>query len=70
MVSKHKPMELKALHKLLWRSSMEEKNNRKKKEFILKRFAPYIGKKKYLLNLALIFSGASAILGILPLVYI
>ncbi|RDU24670.1 ABC transporter ATP-binding protein [Anaerosacchariphilus polymeriproducens] len=37
-----------------------------KKSFILKRFIPYMGKKKVLLPLSLILSGISAILNILP----
>ncbi|WP_020610815.1 ABC transporter ATP-binding protein [Sediminispirochaeta bajacaliforniensis] len=42
----------------------------KKKEFVLQRFLPYMGKKKALLPLALVLSGISAILNILPFVLV
>jgi ATP-binding cassette subfamily B protein len=42
----------------------------KKKEFVLKRFLPYMGKKKALLPLALVLSGISTILNILPFVLV
>ncbi|GAU75840.1 ABC transporter ATP-binding protein [Fusibacter sp. 3D3] len=41
-----------------------------KKSFVLKRFIPYMGKKKVLLPLALVLSGVSAILNILPFVFV
>ncbi|MBF4694970.1 ABC transporter ATP-binding protein [Fusibacter ferrireducens] len=41
-----------------------------KKKFVLKRFIPYMGKKKVLLPLALVLSGISAVLNILPFVLI
>lgn len=37
-----------------------------KKKFILKRFTPYMGKKKILLPTALVLSGLSAVLNIVP----
>jgi len=43
---------------------------KKKKEFILKRFTPYMGKKKALLPLSLILSGFSAVLNIVPFVLV
>ena len=43
---------------------------KKKKEFVLKRFTPYMGKKKALLPLALVLSGISAVLNILPYVLV
>lgn len=43
---------------------------KKKKEFVLKRLTPYMGKKKALLPLALILSGISAVLNILPFVLV
>ncbi len=43
---------------------------KEKKPFLLKRFIPYMGKKKALLPLALILSGISAALGILPYVLV
>lgn len=42
----------------------------KKKKFILKRFTPYMGKKKVLLPIALVLSGLSAILNIVPFVLV
>jgi ATP-binding cassette subfamily B protein len=42
----------------------------KKKVSILKRFTPYMGKKKILLPIALFLSAASAILNILPFVLV
>jgi ATP-binding cassette subfamily B protein IrtA len=41
-----------------------------KKAFILKRFTPYMGKKKVLLPLSLVLSGISAVLNILPFVLV
>ncbi len=41
-----------------------------KKPFVLKRFLPYMGSKKVLLPLALLCSGAAAILNALPFVFI
>lgn len=41
-----------------------------KNKFILKRFTPYMGKKKVLLPLSLIFSGISAVLSITPFILI
>ncbi len=41
-----------------------------KKKFILKRFTPYMGKKKVLLPLSLVLSGISAVLNILPFVLV
>lgn len=41
-----------------------------KKKFILKRFTPYMGKKKVLLPVALILSGLSAVLNIVPFVFV
>ncbi|MDD3137957.1 MAG: ABC transporter ATP-binding protein [Lachnospiraceae bacterium] len=41
-----------------------------KKKFILKRFTPYMGKKKVLLPIALILSGLSAVLNIIPFVLV
>ncbi len=43
---------------------------KEKKTFILKRFTPYMGKKKVLLPLSLVLSGISAVLGILPFVLV
>jgi ATP-binding cassette subfamily B protein IrtA len=43
---------------------------KKKKEFVLKRFTPYMGKKKALLPLSLVLSGISAVLNILPYVLV
>lgn len=43
---------------------------KEKKPFILKRFTPYMGKKKALLPLSLILSGIAAVLGILPYVLV
>jgi len=43
---------------------------KKKKEFVLKRFTPYMGKKKVLLPLSLVLSGLSAVLNIIPFVLI
>ncbi|AKB37645.1 ABC transporter ATP-binding protein [Methanosarcina siciliae C2J] len=43
---------------------------KEKKKFILKRFMPYMGKKKVLLPLSLVLSGISAVLNILPFVLI
>ncbi len=43
---------------------------KKKKEFILKRFTPYMGKKKVLLPVSLVLSGISAILNIVPYVLV
>ncbi|PIE05027.1 MAG: ABC transporter ATP-binding protein [Spirochaetales bacterium] len=42
----------------------------KKKSFLLKRFLPYMGDKKALLPLALVCSGAAAILNVMPFVFI
>lgn len=41
-----------------------------KKEFVLKRLTPYMGRKKFLLPLSLILSGVSAILNIIPFVLV
>ncbi len=41
-----------------------------KKRFILRRFTPYMGRKKVLLPLSLILSGISAVLNILPFVLV
>lgn len=41
-----------------------------KSQFILKRFLPYMGKRKVLLPLALLLSGVSAVLNILPFVFV
>ncbi|MCB8817671.1 ABC transporter ATP-binding protein [Desulfosporosinus shakirovi] len=41
-----------------------------KKEFILKRFTPYMGKKKILLPLSLVLSGLSAVLNIVPFILV
>jgi ATP-binding cassette subfamily B protein IrtA len=41
-----------------------------KKKFVLKRFTPYMGKKKILLPLSLVLSGISAVLNILPFVLV
>ena len=46
------------------------KETKAKKEFILKRFTPYMGKKKVLLPLSLVLSGISAVLNILPFVLV
>ncbi|KXL52217.1 lipid A export ATP-binding/permease protein MsbA [Anaerotignum neopropionicum] len=43
---------------------------KEKKKFILSRFTPYMGKKKILLPLALILSGLSAVLNIVPFVLV
>ncbi|MEX1308278.1 MAG: ABC transporter ATP-binding protein [Eubacteriales bacterium] len=43
---------------------------KEKKKFVLKRFIPYMGKKKVLMPLSLIFSGLSAALNIVPFVLI
>ncbi|PAV13108.1 ABC transporter ATP-binding protein [Methanosarcina spelaei] len=43
---------------------------KEKKIFILKRFTPYMGKKKVLLPLSLVLSGISAVLNILPFVLV
>jgi ATP-binding cassette subfamily B protein IrtA len=42
------------------------KERNEKKKFVLKRFTPYMGKKKGLLPLSLVLSGISAVLNILP----
>lgn len=42
----------------------------KKKEFVLKRFLPYMGRKKILLPISMILSGISAVLNMLPFVFI
>ena len=42
----------------------------KKKEFVLKRFTPYMGQKKVLLPLSLVLSAISAVLNILPFVLV
>ena len=44
--------------------------SKKKKESILKRFIPYMGKKKALLPLSLALSGLSAALNIVPFVLV
>ncbi len=44
--------------------------SKEKKRFILKRFTPYMGKKKVLLPLSLVLSGISAALNILPFVLV
>ncbi|WP_347489068.1 ABC transporter ATP-binding protein [Desulfoscipio sp. XC116] len=41
-----------------------------KKVFVLKRFTPYMGKKKVLLPLSLVLSGVSAVLNIVPFVLV
>ncbi|MCT4631567.1 MAG: ABC transporter ATP-binding protein/permease [Firmicutes bacterium] len=43
---------------------------KEKKKHILKRFVPYMGKKKRLLPLALVLSGGSAILNIIPYIFV
>lgn len=43
---------------------------KEKKTFILRRFTPYMGKKKVLLPLSLVLSGISAVLNILPFVLV
>lgn len=43
---------------------------KEKKKFILKRFTPYMGKKKVLLPLSLVLSGMSAVLNIVPFVLV
>lgn len=43
---------------------------KEKKKFILKRFTPYMGKKRVLLPLSLVLSGISAVLNILPFVLV
>ncbi|WHH58693.1 ABC transporter ATP-binding protein [Petroclostridium sp. X23] len=43
---------------------------KEKKIFILKRFTPYMGKRKVLLPLSLVLSGISAVLNILPFVLV
>ncbi len=43
---------------------------KKKQEFVLKRFTPYMGKKKALLPLSLVLSAISAVLNILPYVLV
>lgn len=43
---------------------------KKEKVFILKRFTPYMGKKKILIPIALILSGISAVLNIIPFVLV
>lgn len=43
---------------------------KRKKIFVLKRFLPYMGRKKILLPLSLILSGVSAVLNILPFVLV
>ncbi len=43
---------------------------KKKKAFVLKRFTPYMGKKKALLPLSLVLSGLSAVLNIVPFVLV
>ncbi|MCG8500911.1 MAG: ABC transporter ATP-binding protein/permease, partial [Firmicutes bacterium] len=43
---------------------------KEKKSFVLKRFTPYMGKKKVLLPLSLVLSGISAVLNILPFVLV
>jgi ATP-binding cassette subfamily B protein IrtA len=46
------------------------KERNAKKKFVLKRFTPYMGKKKGLLPLSLVLSGISAVLNILPFVLV
>jgi ATP-binding cassette subfamily B protein IrtA len=41
-----------------------------KRKILLKRFTPYMGKKKALLPLSLVLSGISAVLNILPFVLV
>jgi ATP-binding cassette subfamily B protein IrtA len=43
---------------------------KKKKVFIVKRFTPYMGRKKALLPLSLVLSGLSAVLNIVPFVLV
>lgn len=43
---------------------------KKKKEFVLKRLTPYMGKKKILLPLSFVLSGGSAALNIVPFVLV
>lgn len=43
---------------------------KEKKEFVLKRLIPYMGRKKGLLPLSLILSGLSAALNIVPFVLV
>jgi ATP-binding cassette subfamily B protein len=43
---------------------------KEKKEFVLKRFIPYMGKKKVLLPLSLVLSAISAVLNIVPFVLV
>lgn len=43
---------------------------KKKKPFVLKRFAPYMGNKTILLPLSLVLSGISAVLNIVPFVLV
>jgi ATP-binding cassette subfamily B protein IrtA len=52
------------------RSTGMSKETKAKKEFILKRFTPYMGKKKVLLPLSLVLSGISAVLNIVPFVLV
>jgi ATP-binding cassette subfamily B protein IrtA len=42
---------------------------KEKKIFVLKRFTPYMGKKKVLLPLSLVLSGISAVLNIKRLMF-
>ncbi len=43
---------------------------KQREKFILNRFTPYMGKKKVLLPLSLMLSGISAILNVLPFVFV
>lgn len=49
---------------------MNKKIKAGKKEPVLKRLLPYAGKKSYMLYLAMVFSAASGILTLLPMVFI
>ncbi|PID82072.1 MAG: ABC transporter ATP-binding protein, partial [Clostridiales bacterium] len=51
---------------------MNKKNKqpKAKKESILKKLTPYADNKKYLFSLSLILSAISAVLGLLPFVFI
>ncbi|NCC55638.1 MAG: ABC transporter ATP-binding protein, partial [Erysipelotrichia bacterium] len=44
--------------------------SKEKKTFILRRFVPYMGNKKILLPLSLVLSGVSAVLNIIPFVFV
>jgi len=55
---------------VLFGKRKDKRMHTEKKKFILKRFTPYMGKKKVLLPVSLILSGLSAVLNIVPFVFV